>query len=161
MKIFLSAVLLAFAVSATAADKPAMPSQPELVVTTLDGQPWQLADHRGKWVVVNFWATWCTPCIAEMPEIDGFDQAHDQVSVIGLAWQDAKPAKIQAFLQQHPVAYPVAIANPFDPPADFAAPLGLPTTYVIDPEGRVSQKFVGPVTAVDLAKAVGVPTPES
>lgn len=161
MKTLLTLVLLAVAGSAGAANDPAPPSHPQLAVATVDGQSWTLAEHRGHWVLVNFWATWCTPCIAEMPEIDRFDKAHAKVEVIGLAYEDSDPATIKAFLAKHPVAYPVALADPFAPPTDFGAPLGLPTTYVIDPRGKLVKKFIGPVTAIDLAKAVGVAPPES
>lgn len=156
MKILLSLVLLAFAGTSIAADKASMPTHPQLAVTTLADQPWQLAAQRGKWVVVNFWATWCSPCIKEMPEISDFVDTHEQVEAIGLAYEDSDKAAVQAFVDKHPVQYPIAVVDPFTPPADFDAPRGLPTTYIIAPDGTVKKKHVGPITAVDLAKLIGV-----
>src|SRR5688572_6682080 len=51
------------------------PEKPALVVDTFDGKRFDLAEHRGKWVVVNFWATWCNPCLKEIPDLDAFDKA--------------------------------------------------------------------------------------
>lgn len=154
MKIRLLPSLALSLLVATAA--VASPESPTLQVATLDGGSFDLAAHRGRWVVVNFWATWCAPCIKEMPEISAFDAAHDEVEAVGLAYEDTAREELLAFLGEHPVHYPVAQVDPFDPPADFEAPRGLPTTYLIDPEGRVAKKFVGPITAVDLAKAIGI-----
>ncbi|HXD37842.1 MAG TPA: TlpA disulfide reductase family protein, partial [Rhodanobacter sp.] len=84
----ISAVMLAFAVPAWSA----MPAQPTLQVTTLQGKTFDLAAQRGKWVIVNFWATWCVPCIKEMPDISRFVAAHPNVRAIGLAYEDSDPA---------------------------------------------------------------------
>ncbi len=157
MKTLLACLLLALCVPCAWAADDKTAERPTLAVTTLDGQAWSLETQRGQWVVVNFWATWCSPCIAEMPEIDRFAASRDDVTVIGLAWQDAEPAKVQAFLDEHPVSYPIAIVDPFEPLPDFAAPRGLPTTYIIDPTGKVAEKFIGPVTAKDLLQAIGKP----
>lgn len=135
------------------ADSPAA----TLKVDTLQGKSFDLAAHRGNWVIVNFWATWCTPCIEEMPAISGFVDAHENVSAIGLAFEDTDKAEILAFLEKHPVVYPIAQVDVFDPPGSFEVPRGLPTTYLIAPDGSVAKKIVGPITASDLAKAIGIP----
>jgi thiol-disulfide isomerase/thioredoxin len=133
----------------------AMPAQPTLKVTTLDGKPFDLAAQRGHWVIVNFWATWCVPCIKEMPDISAFVAGHSGVRAIGLAYEDSDKADIQAFLSKHPVHYPVAQVTLDDPPKDFDEPRGLPTTYLIAPDGHVSKRFVGPVTSQSLGAAIG------
>ncbi len=156
MKFLFALIMLSFASNPVAAGESAGTEQPQLAVSTLAGQTWKLSDQRGKWVVINFWATWCSPCIKEMPEISGFVSQHAQVEAIGLAYEDTDKATVQAFLQKHPVTYPVALVDPFKPPADFDTPRGLPTTYIIAPDGSISTKHVGPITAVDLAKLIGV-----
>jgi thiol-disulfide isomerase/thioredoxin len=147
----LAAVLLAAAIPVQAA----MPAQPSLKVTTLDGKPFDLAAQRGHWVIVNFWATWCVPCIKEMPDISRFVAGHANVRAIGLAYEDSDKADIQAFLAKHPVSYPIAQVTLDDGPKDFDEPRGLPTTYLIAPDGHVAKRFVGPVTGQSLGAAIG------
>lgn len=130
------------------------PVQPALEVVTVDGTPWSLAERRGRWVVVNYWATWCTPCLKEMPELSALDAMREHIEVIGLAYEDIAPAEMQAFLERHPVVYPIAIVDTASPPADLETPRGLPMTWLIDPEGRVAERFVGPVTAQDIEAAI-------
>lgn len=152
--------------AATSAAPPAAPAatagtpsaaaakSPSLKVTTITGVAYDLAAHRGKWVVVNFWATWCGPCLKEMPELSALDAMREHIEVIGLAYEDIKPEEMAAFLKVHPVVYPVAIIDVYAPPADFASPRGLPMTYLIAPDGTVAKQFLGPVTAKDIEAAV-------
>jgi thiol-disulfide isomerase/thioredoxin len=129
-------------------------SRPELKVKTLSGASFDLAAQRGKWVIVNYWATWCHPCIHEMPALSEYVNSHANVTAIGLAYEGADAATLKAFLAKHPVSYPVARADPADPPAGFAAPLGLPTTYLIAPDGHLAHRFIGPITPTDLDKFI-------
>ena len=132
----------------------ALPEQPGLRVATLDQDAYDLADHRGKWVVVNFWATWCAPCLKEMPELSALDAMNEHIEVIGLAYEDIDVAAMREFLDSHPVVYPIAIVDVYDPPADFATPRGLPMTYLIAPDGKVAERFLGPVTAADIEQVI-------
>lgn len=137
-------------------------AHPRLVVTTLDGARYDLAERRGRWVVVNFWATWCSPCLKEMPELSALDAMREHVEVVGLAYEETDPETLGAFLAEHPVVYPVAIIGTYDPPADFPVPRGLPLTVLVGPDGRRVQTFVGPVTALELENAIaaaGGPAP--
>ncbi len=133
----------------------ASPEKPELNVTQLDGTPWSLADHRGKWVVVNYWATWCTPCIKEMPELNELHLERDDVEVIGLAFEETEADDIRKFLTVRPVDFPIAQLDVFEPPADFDVPRGLPMTYLIAPDGSVAKKYLGPITKAELEEATG------
>lgn len=133
---------------------PASQASPELRIATLDGEQYDLADHRGKWVVVNFWATWCAPCLKELPELSALDAEHEHVEVVGLAYEEIEPADLRKFLEQNPVSYPIAIVDVNQPPAAFATPRGLPMTYLIAPDGTVAEKFLGPVTAEQIASEI-------
>lgn len=153
----LAAIFLAACAAATVHAES--PKSPALKVATLDGGTFDLAEQRGKWVVVNFWATWCTPCIKEMPDISAFVAAHKDVAAIGLAWEDTEKAELDAFAKEHPVKYPLAQVDIYKPLAGFETPRGLPTTYLIAPDGSIAKKFVGPITADDLDKAIAAKKP--
>ncbi|HYE87780.1 MAG TPA: TlpA disulfide reductase family protein [Vicinamibacterales bacterium] len=127
---------------------------PQLSVDTLDHGRFDLSDERGRWVVVNFWATWCAPCIKEMPELDEFDKTRDDVRVIGLAFEETDVEDLRAALKARPVSYPIALVDVYAPPADFEVPRGLPLTYLIAPDGQVAKKYIGPITGKDLAQEI-------
>jgi len=145
-----------------AATPDARPEIPSLVLDTVDGKRFDLASHRGKWVVVNFWATWCSPCLKEMPALSALDTMREHIDVIGLAYEEITPEKMRAFLVKHPVSYPVALLDVYEPPKDFETPPGLPTTYLIAPDGKVAKRFLGPVEMTDIEAAIakaGGPAP--
>ena len=127
---------------------------PQLQVPTVDGKTYDLASHRGQWVVVNFWATWCAPCIKEMPELSELDARRDDVQVVGLAYEEIDAQAMRDFLKTRPVVYPIVLLDVYNPPADFATPRGLPMTYLLTPQGKVAKQFLGPVTAHELEAAI-------
>ena len=151
----LMAGAIAHANAADAAGAADAAQVPSLQVTTLEGKVFDLSRHRGKWVVVNWWATWCVPCIKELPEISAFAAANkDKVIAIGLAFEDSDKTDILEFLKKRPTGFPVAQVDPSDPPSGFVSPLGLPNTYVIAPDGRIAREFLGPITASDLGAVI-------
>ncbi|WP_430390975.1 TlpA family protein disulfide reductase [Dyella sp. 20L07] len=157
MTLLKSLAALALAVALVGTAQAAMPEQPSIKITTLDGKAYDLAAQRGKWVIVNYWATWCVPCIKEMPDISKFVTDHkDKVAAIGLAYEDTDKADIQAFLAKHPVSYPIAQITLDKPLKDFDEPRGLPTTWLISPDGKVAKRFVGSVTDASLSQAIGL-----
>ncbi|MEJ7746763.1 MAG: TlpA disulfide reductase family protein [Luteimonas sp.] len=132
----------------------AKPTTPALHIAAIDGTQYDLAAHRGKWVVVNFWATWCSPCLKEMPELSALDAMREHIDVLGLAYEEIEPEAMKEFLKTHPVVYPVAIVDVYNPPEDFATPRGLPMTYLLSPDGKVARQFLGPVTAKEIEAAI-------
>ncbi|HEU4662924.1 MAG TPA: TlpA disulfide reductase family protein [Dokdonella sp.] len=160
------ALAFAFAAAVAAglarADEPhATKAKPGLSITTLDGTTFELSAQRGRWVVVNFWATWCSPCIKEMPDISAWVRAHAKdASAIGIAWEDTERAEIDAFVKKHPVSYALAQGDVYNPLPDFEVPRNLPLTYMIAPDGTVAKKFTGPITGDDLDEVVAAGAPK-
>ena len=126
----------------------------QLSLPTLDGKTFDVAALRGQWIVVNYWATWCGPCIKEMPELDELDHAREDVTVIGLAFEETTPEDLKSFIAERKVSYAIAAVDVYAPPAAFAVPKGLPTTHLIGPDGELKQSFLGPVTRADLERAI-------
>jgi len=139
---------------APAAKEAQASDMPTLSIETVEGPTYDLAAHRGKWVVVNFWATWCGPCLKEMPELSALDAMHEHIEVVGLAYEDIDRNAMREFLSKRPVVYPIAIVDVTNPPAGFATPRGLPMTYLIAPDGKTAKQFLGPVTAAEIEAAI-------
>jgi thiol-disulfide isomerase/thioredoxin len=100
------------------------------------GKRHSLEGYKGRWVVVNFWATWCVPCIQEIPEIAEFARTYPRVAVIGVAMDAEDAAKVKRFAQKTGHAYPLVLADD-SVERQLGEPKALPTTRVYDPAGKV------------------------
>lgn len=155
MKFFTVLTLLTCLIStgfAKEAAKPA-PAQPvaDFAVTLLDGKKFAAKTTRGKYLVVNYWATWCRPCIKEMPDFQALANSRKDVVLLGLAYEDTEEKQLRAFLSKLKISYPNAKVDVYGaPPVGASAPKGLPTTYVFDPQGKFLKVFLGPVTATEI-----------
>jgi len=116
----------------------------------LDGEQIALSDYLGQWLVVNYWATWCAPCRKEIPDLSAMHDAREDITVLGLAYEDTEVSVFKEFLQDYPASYPIAIADVYDPPAALGAPRALPTTFIVDPHGELVKTIIGPVTREQL-----------
>ncbi len=123
----------------------------DFTLPNLDGRPVRLADFRGQWTVVNFWASWCTPCLLEMPELESFHQAQrGRAVVVGVNFEDLAPGEIRPFVERLGVTFPIVLSAGQRMPG---FPLkGLPTTFLVSPAGVLAHTHLGAVNAALLAE---------
>lgn len=122
---------------------------------TLDGAVVSDELLLGKVVLVNFWATWCTPCRVEMPLLQQMAERHREAGlvVVGLSRDVAPPVEVQAFLDERGIGYPVAIVGR-EAERAFGGIRGYPTSFLIDRSGRVRHKALGPLAMLSFEPAV-------
>lgn len=121
-------------------DQPA----PDFMLTDLRGGEWQLSDLRGKLVFINFWATWCPPCIQELPSMNALNKRMDAASfqMLTILYND-RPELGQSMVNKSGYTFPVLI----DPDSSVGKQYGLtgvPETFIVDPQGILREKFIGP-----------------
>lgn len=113
----------------------------------IQGNTHRLENYRGKWVLINFWATWCSPCLSEIPELNSLHNTHKDwdLVVIGIAMDSGSSRKVADFSQAHHISYPVVMGN-----RKIAAQIGaldvLPTSFLYNPKGEQVSYQAGGVT---------------
>lgn len=158
----LAAALLAAAVAGffayralpTATSKPVASTAPDVTFTSVAGTTQQLSQWRGKLVLLNFWATWCAPCLNEMPLLAEAHRRHfgRGFVVVGVAVDERDAVK--AFLARRPVPYPVMVGGPelFDLMDTLGDQLrALPFSVLIAPDGRILERVSGDLDRTELA----------
>jgi len=116
---------------------------PAFQLNDLNGKPVSLAEARGKIVLLNFWATWCGPCRAEIPDLVDLQKRYaDKFEIIALATDEDDPDEVRRFVLQSGINYRVAMSSDAVR-RDYGGIAALPTSFVIDREGRIVQKHVG------------------
>ena len=117
---------------------------PNIVLNRIDGKQFRLADFRGQWVMLNFWATWCGPCVEEMPSLEAFSQKYKKENLVLLAVSvDTVPKeRIEAFVKNLNLSFQIFL-DPSSEMSDKFAVNSLPATFVINPEGMVVAHALG------------------
>jgi len=122
-------------------------SMPDFTITDLSGRQISSTDWRGKVVLVNFWATWCPPCRAEIPDLIALQKKYrDNLIIVGISEDDGPVDEVKQFVAEHKMTYPVAMETPALTKI-FRGIVALPTTFVIDRDGKLQQKHVGQLNA--------------
>lgn len=122
---------------------------PDFELTTVDGKQLKLSDMVGKKVILNFWATWCPPCKAEMPHMQDFyeEQADNGVEVVAvnLTTAEKNPADIEKFVEEYGLTFDIPLDEEGDIGGEMYQAFTIPTSYIIDTNGIIQKKIIGPM----------------
>jgi len=129
--------------------------EPHFHLETLDGQTFSAQNLKGKWVFINYWASWCTPCLKEIPELNEFakNNQDNNILVFGVNAENASSAQVRRLVDKLSIQFPVLNANPA-PYYNIGQVYELPVTYIISPKGILYSRLVGPQTQQSLAAEI-------
>lgn len=119
----------------------------DFTLQTLAGEAITLSDLRGQWVLLNFWATWCPPCVAEMPYLQRLAD-DSNIAVLGVNFHES-PAAVNRFLTDHAITFPI-LMNPDQVTIIFYQARSLPRTILINPDGLIALRIIGPIDEAHL-----------
>jgi thiol-disulfide isomerase/thioredoxin len=120
---------------------------PAMIATDLDGRTISTASFRGKVVLINFWATWCPPCREEIPDLVALQEKYkDHLQIIGVSQDSGSPEEVKRFAAEHRMNYPTVMST-MEIETLFPGVYALPTTFVLDRDGKLAQKHVGLLNA--------------
>ncbi|MGB1108933.1 MAG: TlpA disulfide reductase family protein [Gammaproteobacteria bacterium] len=126
--------------------------------TSLSGEEFRLSDHRGKWVVINFWATYCGPCLRELPMLARFHRTHKDKDavVVGVNFEVIEEKALRAFVEKLDIPFPIVQVG--DTPLIPFEPLerGLPETFFVSPDGEYVDKHIGELSYQDILDFTGL-----
>ncbi|WJW76126.1 TlpA disulfide reductase family protein [Thiohalobacter sp. IOR34] len=124
----------------------------DFTLPDLEGKSRSLSEFRGKWVILNYWATWCPPCLEEIPDLVAFHERHrdKDAVVLGINYEDIPLEQLRTFVDEYFISYPVLVNGDLSAPDPRLSVGGLPTTYIISPQGEPVARQVGGITAKAL-----------
>lgn len=121
---------------------------PDFILKSLDGKTHKLSDYRGKKVMLNLWATWCSPCREEMPDMQSFYAEHKsdsfEILAVNLTSSEKSIDQVQVFTQKHSITFPILL-DPDDHVAGRFEVFQIPSTYILNEQGVIEQKMIGPM----------------
>lgn len=125
-------------------DTQAVEKAPDFTLPDLEGKPFSSSGLKGKVVILDFWATWCPPCRAELPHFKSLYKQYQAqgLEIVGVALDHGGASIVKPFVEDNEIRYRILIGNK-KVTADYGGIRGLPTTFVIDRKGRIVEKFVG------------------
>jgi peroxiredoxin len=134
-------------------ETPLLPTAPPFALSDLGGRTVSLADFAGRIVVIDFWATWCEPCVHQIPVLNDVqrERARDGVVVLGVSL-DVDTDAVAPFAAEHHIEYPVLLGS-HELAHDYGAP-GVPALVVVDREGRLASLHLGVTTPEEIAEAI-------
>jgi len=115
---------------------------PAFQLQNLDGQTVSSSDFEGKIRIVDFWATWCPPCRAEIPHFNSLAKKYPDIAILGIALDREGPGVVKAFADEFQIKYPLLMGN-METVKAFGDIQSIPTTFVIDQKGMIIKKYVG------------------
>ncbi len=128
---------------------------PDVVLADLDGKTLRLSDHRGKVVLVGFWATWCGPCRREVPSLKALEAAYASrgLVILGLSVDRGGEDLVRDFVREHGVTWQNAVADEAAIDA-FGSVAVIPTTFIVDKDGKIAHRFTGLQSEAKLQAAI-------
>jgi peroxiredoxin len=131
---------------------------PDFELTTLAGEKVKLSDYKGQKVILNFWATWCPPCKAEMPHMQKYyeknaDKENVEILAVNLTSMDEGRNAVQEFVDGYELTFPIPMDVDGDIGGEYRA-FTIPTTYMIDTNGQIQHKIVGPMNEEMMGEMV-------
>ncbi|HEX7951767.1 MAG TPA: TlpA disulfide reductase family protein [Burkholderiales bacterium] len=135
----------------------AAPAAGGFSVTDAQGKLHSLASYHGKWLIVNFWATWCPPCLEEIPDLVAVKEARNDVQVLGIAMEFQDTTQVLQFAEGMFVNYPIVFGDR-KISESIGRVDGLPTTFIYDPQGRLAERHVGKITRKQIERLIGAKT---
>jgi len=127
---------------------------PDFTLPDVNGNKVSLSSFRGKVVLLDFWATWCEPCLEELPDLVRFHEAHKDkgFTIVGVAMDAEGISVVGPFVRQNKLPYPILVSNG-DLPEGYPIP-GFPSAFLIDKNGKIARRYLGPKAYDELERDV-------